>query len=300
MFNPDHLRYFLEVSRTGRLTDASRTLGVDHTTVGRRITALEKSAGQRLFDRTPTGWRLTEAGRRLVGYAETVESTLIAAFEDQTSDTGSLRGTVRIAAPDGFGAFVLTPKLGALRDKHPDLDIELVTATEHNSLATREFDIAITLERPSPRLVVARQLATYTLALYAAGRYLAAQSTIDSVDGLRGHTLISYVDALLDVAPLRILDSILPDGRAQIQTNNITGQWIAARSGVGIAPLPSYIGEPDDTLIPVLPGLVSVERTYWTVIPRELTGLARVKVVDDFIGSVVAEEPHMRAVPVGR
>ncbi|MBY4208666.1 LysR family transcriptional regulator [Rhodococcus fascians] len=300
MFNPDHLRYFLEVSRTGRLTDASRTLGVDHTTVGRRITALEKSAGQRLFDRTPTGWRLTEAGRRLVGYAETVESTLIAAFEDQTSDTGSLRGTVRIAAPDGFGAFVLTPKLGALRDKHPDLDIELVTATEHNSLATREFDIAITLERPSPRLVVARQLATYTLALYAAERYLAAQPTIDSVDGLRGHTLISYVDALLDVAPLRILDSIVPDGRAQIQTNNITGQWIAARSGVGIAPLPSYIGEPDDTLIPVLPGLVSVERTYWTVIPRELTGLARVKVVDDFIGSVVAEEPHMRAVPVGR
>ncbi|CAH0284957.1 LysR family transcriptional regulator [Rhodococcus sp. 05-2255-1e] len=300
MFNPDHLRYFLEVSRTGRLTDASRTLGVDHTTVGRRITALEKSAGQRLFDRTPTGWRLTEAGRRLVGYAETVESTLIAAFEDQTSDTGSLRGTVRIAAPDGFGAFVLTPKLGALRDKHPDLDIELVTATEHNSLATREFDIAITLERPSPRLVVARQLATYTLALYAAERYLAAQPTIDSVDGLRGHTLISYVDALLDVAPLRILDSIVPDGRAQIQTNNITGQWIAARSGVGIAPLPSYIGEPDDTLIPVLPGLVSVERTYWTVIPRELTGLARVKVVDDFIGSVVAEEPHMRAVPGGR
>jgi DNA-binding transcriptional LysR family regulator len=300
VFNPDHLRYFLEVSRTGRLTDASRTLGVDHTTVGRRITALEKSAGQRLFDRTPTGWRLTEAGRRLVGYAETVESTLIAAFEDQTSDTGSLRGTVRIAAPDGFGAFVLTPKLGALRDKHPDLDIELVTATEHNSLATREFDIAITLERPSPRLVVARQLATYTLALYAAERYLAAQPTIDSVDGLRGHTLISYVDALLDVAPLRILDSILPDGRAQIQTNNITGQWIAARSGVGIAPLPSYIGEPDDTLIAVLPGLVSVERTYWTVIPRELTGLARVKVVDDFIGSVVAEEPHMRAVPVGR
>lgn len=300
MFNPDHLRYFLEVSRTGRLTDASRTLGVDHTTVGRRITALEKSAGQRLFDRTPTGWRLTEAGRRLVGYAETVESTLIAAFEDQTSDTGSLRGTVRIAAPDGFGAFVLTPKLGALRDKHPDLDIELVTATEHNSLATREFDIAITLERPSPRFVVARQLATYTLALYAAERYLAAQPAIDSVDGLRGHTLISYVDALLDVAPLRILDSILPDGRAQIQTNNITGQWIAARSGVGIAPLPSYIGEPDDTLIPVLPGLVSVERTYWTVIPRELTGLARVKVVDEFIGSVVAEEPHMRAVPVGR
>lgn len=297
MFNPDHLRYFLEVSRTGRLTDASRMLGVDHTTVGRRITALEKSAEQRLFDRTPTGWRLTEAGRRLVGYAETVESTLIAAFEDQTSDTGSLRGTVRIAAPDGFGAFVLTPRLGLLRDKHPDLDIELVTATEHNSLATREFDIAITLERPSPRFVVSRGLATYSLELYAADRYLSAMPTIRTVEDLREHTLISYVDALLDVAPLRILDSILPEGRARIQTNNITGQWIAARSGVGIAPLPSYIGEPDGDLTPVLPGVVSVERTYWTVVPRELTGLARVKVVDDFLRSVVNDEEHLSAVP---
>ncbi|MDV6231735.1 LysR family transcriptional regulator [Rhodococcus cercidiphylli] len=298
MLNADHLRYFLEVSRTGRLTDAAHTLGVDHTTVGRRITALEKSAGQRLFDRTPTGWRLTEAGRRLVGYAETVESTLIAAFEDQTSDTGTLRGTVRIAAPDGFGAFVLTPKLGLLRDKHPDLDIELVTATEHNSLATREFDIAITLERPSPRLVVTRRLATYSLGLYASAEYLAATSPIDTVDDLREHTLISYVDALLDVAPLRILDAILPEGRAQIQTNNITGQWIAARSGVGIVPLPSYIGEPDEVLTSVLDGVVSVERTYWTVVPRELTGLARVKVVDEFLRSVVTDEEHL--VPVSQ
>lgn len=293
MFNADHLRYFLEVSRSGRLTDASRTLGVDHTTVGRRITALEKSAGQRLFDRTPAGWRLTEAGRRLLGYAETVESTLIAAFEDQTSDTGSLRGSIRIAAPDGFGAFVLTPKLGVLRDKHPDLDIELVTATEHNSLATREFDIAITLERPSPRFVVTRRLATYSLGLYASDSYLATTPAIEAVEDLRGHTLISYVDALLDVAPLRILDSILPEGRAQMQTNNITGQWIAARAGVGIAPLPSYIGEPDSALTPVLPGVVSVERTYWTVVPRELTGLARVKVVDEFLRAMVTDEQHL-------
>ena len=203
---------------------------------------------------------------------------------------------MRIAAPDGFGAFVLTPKLGLLRDKHPDLDIELVTATEHNSLATREFDIAITLERPSPRFVVTRRLATYSLGLYAAAPYLAAMPPVDTVEDLREHTLISYVDALLDVAPLRILDAILPDGRARIQTNNITGQWIAARSGVGIAPLPSYIGEPDDALTSVLPGVVSVERTYWTVVPRELTGLARVKVVDEFLRSVVTDEQHLFAV----
>ncbi|MCC8927846.1 LysR family transcriptional regulator [Rhodococcus sp. BGS-1C] len=293
MFSADHLRFFLEVSRHGRLNEASRALGVDHTTVGRRITSLEKSVGGRLFDRTPTGWRLTESGRRLVGYAEKVESTLIAAFEDQTSTMGSLTGSVRIAAPDGFGAFVLTPNLTRLRRMHPDLDVELVTATEHNSLSTREFDVAVTLEQPSPRLVSFRKLATYSLHLYATRAYLDAAPTITKLDDLRAHTLIWYVAALLDVEPLRILDSILADGRAQIQTNNITGHWLAARSGLGIAPLPSYIGEPDDSLVRVVPEQFSIERTYWVAVPRELTGLARVKAVNDVLTDIVADAPHL-------
>ncbi|MDJ0392994.1 LysR family transcriptional regulator [Rhodococcus sp. G-MC3] len=293
MFTADHLRFFLQVSRHGRLSDASRALGVDHTTVGRRITSLEKSAGHRLFDRTPSGWRLTEAGRRLVRYAETVESTLIEAFEDQTSRVGPLTGSVRIAAPDGFGAFVLMPNLRRLRRAHPDLDVELVTATEHNTLDTREFDIAVTLEQPSPRFVAHRKLATYSLHLYATPEYLESTAPVADVEDLRHHTLIWYVGALLDVAPLRILDSILADGRAQIQTNNITGHWLAARSGLGIAPLPSYIGEPDDTLVRVVAEQFSIERTYWVAVPRELTGLARVKAVDDLLRDVVAEAPHL-------
>lgn len=293
MFTADHLRFFLEVSRHGRLNEASRSLGVDHTTVGRRITSLEKASGQRLFDRTPAGWRLTEAGRRLVKYAETVESTLVAAFEDQTSSVGSLTGSVRIAAPDGFGAFVLTPNLTRLRRAHPNLDVELVTATEHNSLSTREFDIAVTLEQPSPRFVASRKLATYSLHLYGTQDYLDSASAIVNLDDLREHTLIWYVGALLNVAPLRILDAILVDGRTQIQTNNITGHWLAARSGLGIAPLPSYIGEPDDSLVRICAQQFSVERTYWVAVPRELEKLARVRAVDDLLRSVIADAPHL-------
>ncbi len=269
MFTADHLRFFLEVSRHGRLIEASRALGVDHTTVGRRITSLEKAAGRRLFDRTPAGWRLTEAGHRLVGYAETVESTLVAAFEDQT------------------------PNLTTLRHAHPDLNVELVTATEHKTIDTREFDIAVTLEEPSPRFVAFRRLATYSLHLYATREYLESSPAVTKMDDLRNHTLIWYVGALLDVAPLRIFDSILADGRAQIQTNNITGHWLAARSGLGIAPLPSYIGEPDDTLVRVVAEHFSIERTYWIAVPRELTGLARVKAVDELLSNVVAEHPHL-------
>lgn len=293
MFTADHLRYFLAVARHGRLNEASRALGVDHTTVGRRITSLEKIAGHRLFDRVPAGWRLTEAGHRLVAYAETVESALTAAFEDQRSALGSLTGAVRIAAPDGFGAFMLSPNLRLLRYAYPALDVELVTATARNTLSTREFDVAVTLEQPSSKFVVYRKLATYSLRLYATREYLDSAPPIVTTEDLRNHTLIWYVGALLDVAPLRILDSILPAGRAQIQTNNITGHWLAARSGLGIAPLPSYIGEADDQLISVVAEQFSVDRGYWMAVPRELAGLARVRAVDTLLTDIVKLEPHL-------
>ena len=148
--NADHLRYFLHVARTRRLNEAARRLGVDHTTVGRRVTALERALGQRLFDRVSSGWRLTEAGEQLLPRAEAVEAAVAAAYQSSTSTTGTLTGTVRIVSPDGFGAFVITPRLTDLRARHPYLDIELVTATEHGSISARHFDIAVTLERPSP------------------------------------------------------------------------------------------------------------------------------------------------------
>ncbi|MBU8809458.1 LysR family transcriptional regulator [Mycolicibacterium goodii] len=293
MFSADNLRYFLEVARTGRLNDAARNLGVDHTTVGRRITALEKSFGQRLFDRSPGGWQLTEAGADLFPHAETVESAVIAAYETRTSSAGPLTGTVRVATTDGFGAFVMAPRLVDLRRRHPHLDIEMVTATEHRSLTARHFDIAVTLEEPPPRGVVVQELAGYDLRLYATPEYLDAAPPIDELADLARHTLIWYIDALLDVAPLRILESLPHKQRVAIQTNNITGHWMAARGGLGIAPLPQYVAEADPTLRSVLPQMFSVRRRYWMVIPRELRQVGRVRAVAQFLCEIVSDNPYL-------
>lgn len=293
MFSADNLRYFLEVARTGRLNDAARNLGVDHTTVGRRITALEKSFGQRLFDRSPGGWQLTEAGADLFPHAETVESAVIAAYETRTSSAGPLTGTVRVATTDGFGAFVMAPRLVDLRCRHPHLDIEMVTATEHRSLTARHFDIAVTLEEPPPRGVVVQELAGYDLRLYATPEYLDAAPPIDELADLARHTLIWYIDALLDVAPLRILESLPHKQRVAIQTNNITGHWMAARGGLGIAPLPQYVAEADPTLTSVLPQMFSVRRRYWMVIPRELRQVGRVRAVAQFLCEIVSDNPYL-------
>ncbi|MEH3136123.1 MAG: LysR family transcriptional regulator [Mycolicibacterium neoaurum] len=293
MLSADNLRYFLEVARAGRLSDASRVLEVDHTTVGRRITALERSVGERLFDRAPSGWRLTEAGKRMMPRAEAVESAVMAAYDVQGATPDVLTGSIRITATDGFGAFIIAPHLVELKAAHPRLSVELVTATVHNAVSERHFDVAVTLERPTSRAVRSDVLCHYDLGLYATAEYLENHPPIAKVSDLRAHTLIWYVNALMDVEPLRILDELPHVQTVDAQISNITGHWLAARSGLGVAPLPAYIANGDERLIRVLPGAFSVRRMYWLVVPRELERLERVRTVCAFLRDTVQAHPDL-------
>lgn len=290
----ENLRYLLEVARTGRLRDAAARLQVDETTVSRRISRLEQELGVRMFDRTPQGWRITEPARLVLPHAEAVESSMARALEAVVSRAGDLSGTARLLAPDGFGANVLVPGLRPLLDAHPGLSVEVITATSHDLITARDFDVAVTLERPSPRAAAVQHLADYELRCYASRAYLERHGTPATVEELRrDHDLIWYVEALLDVAPLRILDELLPRAHARLQTNNITGQHSAARAGLGVALLPTYIGGADPELVGVLPEDLRIRRTYWLVVPRDLTELLRVRVITDAIRSLVAEHPHL-------
>lgn len=296
MIYADDLRYFLEVCRTGKLVAAARGLGVDHTTVGRRITQLEKASGARLFVRTPGGWELTEAGNRLAVHAEAVESSLLAAAEELGSSAGRLAGTLRIATPDGFGAFVLSPGLGRLRARHPDLIVEIVTATRLNLLASKEFDVGISLARPTIRGVESFELADYPLGLYASAEYLRRTGPIPHVGKLLEHSVIGYVDSLLDIPALRFLDVALPGVRPAIQTNNITGQWMAAVAGLGVAVLPSFIAEPDERLVRILEESVTIRRKYWLAVPRELKRLARIRAAREELRELVRSHPYLELI----
>ncbi|GAA1235901.1 LysR family transcriptional regulator [Prauserella halophila] len=288
MRNADDLKFLLELARTGRLVEAGRRLGVEHTTVARRIANLERQVGERLFDRLSSGWRLTERGRQLLPYAETIDSAMTAAFGD-TGKAQTLSGTVRLAAPDGFGAYVLTPGLGRLREDHPDLAVEVTTATSNLSLGARDFDLAVTLERPTSRAVMIRRLTDYSLKLYASEDYLARHEPITSTRDLVRHTIIWYIDSILDVQPLKSLSAILPDCKATIQTNNISGHLTATKAGLGLSLLPTYIGATEPKLCEVLPEEIVGRRTYWVVVMKELSHLRRVQAVDSLLTSLVAD-----------
>jgi len=178
MFDWDDLKYFLEVSRRGRFTSAAQSLSVDHTTVSRRIDALERAVNAKLFDKTDRGFRLSESGEKLLPLAETIENAALRAQDNIAGGSSRLSGSVRIGAPEGFGSFFLAPRLPDLVTKHTGLDIELVALPRYLSLSKREADIGITLARPTSGRLYARKLTDYQLQLFASSNYLEEQGPI--------------------------------------------------------------------------------------------------------------------------
>ncbi|WP_406631491.1 LysR family transcriptional regulator [Amycolatopsis sp. WGS_07] len=291
MISADDLGIFLEVARRGRLTEAAKHLGLNHTTVGRHIAHLERTAEQRLFHREPSGWTLTAAGTRLLEHAEAVEAAVLAAREDCLQTGRYLTGTVRVIAPDGFGTFLLAPGLHRLAGEFPALSLEFVIANVHASLSTREFDLAITIERPITRAVDARLLANYELRLYAAPALLESHGPLASADDLADAPFLWYTEDALCAPTLETLFRAVPAARPVYRTNTISGQICAARQGLGFAFLPSWIGDHTDGLRPIETFPHAVPHSYWLLIPHALARLARVRAVSAAIDGLVRERP---------
>jgi DNA-binding transcriptional LysR family regulator len=283
----DNLRFFLELARSGTLVGAARRLAVDHTTVARRIQALEKEIGTALFSRESDGHRLTEAGRRLQPQAEAMESAFLAVESTTPASNEGLSGLVRIGATEGFGTVVLAPQLALFAQQHPRLVIDLLAMPRLVHLSRREADIVISLERPARGPVVVTKLTDYTLRLYASRQYLAKHGPIRTREDLRGHTFISYVDDLLFSKELQYLDELYRPDSFALRSTSILAQHRATAAGAGIAVLPAFIAEGDKSLRRVLPGAANFTRTFWMSVPAETRHLVRMKAVWDFLRETV-------------
>lgn len=237
----DDLRYLLALSRTGRLVAAADALGVDHTTVSRRITALEKSVGQRLIERGTEGWVLTDVGRAVSENARAIEEAVHRVVDTVAGqDAPSLRGTVRVSAPDGFGTAFVTPALVRLRRRHPQLQVELVTATRQLALRPSGFDLAVVIGVPSSSRLVTEHLTDYTLGLYASEDYFTWHGRPETLAELREHALIFYIESMLQVGDLDI-ERHLPGVTAAFSSTNVFAQLEATCQGAGIGVLPAFL-----------------------------------------------------------
>lgn len=279
----DNLRFFLAVARSGRLTVAARNLKVDHATCSRRIAALETALAAKLFERRPQGYGLTTDGEKLVAIAETMESQALAAQGSVGGGNLNLSGVVRLGAPDGLSTYFLAPRLAGLMHRHPDLTIELVSTSQLLSLTKREADIAISLNRPKEGKVVARKLTDYDLALYAANAYLERAKPIRRRDDLFRHPIIGYVGDLVTAPELNYLDEIARGLRASFQSSNLIAQMTATIAANGLCVLPHFIASQEPRLTRVLPGAVSLRRSFWLTVHEDMRNLARIRVVLDLL-----------------
>lgn len=287
-FNWDDVRFFLAVVRAGTLTLAARRLGTDHTTVARRITALETALRAKLFDRSASGYMLTAQGECFLAPAEAMETMALNAQSGLAESDLSLSGAVRIGAPDGFGTMFLAPRLIPLCDRHPELEVQIVAMPRLFSLSKREADLAISLAQPSEGRLVSRKLTDYQLGLYASPDYLAAAPPLRSREDLAHHRFVGYIDDLIFAQELNYVPMIGKNIRPQIKSSNLIAQMTATMAGAGLCILPCFMAEPEPALQAVLIEEILLVRSFWLVMHADQRSLARIRATADFIGDSIA------------
>lgn len=293
MYDWNDLRYFLELSRQGKLVRAAARMHVDHTTVSRRITALEKQLDVRLFDKSPNGYQLTDAGLRLLPLAEQIETRSNQLYQDIAGKDARLGGTVRVAAPEALGSQVIARHVAEFCHEHPDIEIELVAETRRMSLSKREADIAISFSRPESGRLIAWKLCDYRLRLYATRDYLANHPPINCVEDLSQHGFVSYIEDLIEMPELRFFDNTIKNAQVVFRSTNVSAQYNAILDDIGLGMVHCFMAQRESSLQVVLADEISVERTYWLVVHEDLRHVARVDAVCKFLTRILSENSSL-------
>ena len=284
----DKLQYFLFVARHGTLARAGAALHVDATTVSRRVSALEKTLGQTLFERAPTGFVLTAAGRALVPHAEAMAAA--AARLHKADEAGSgLSGQLRVSVSEGFGNSFIAPRLGRFVAAHPELEIDLVASSGFLNPSRREADMAVLLARPRKGPLITRKLSDYSLGLYAPADRPDWQVAVAAAPLSRaGIPVIGYMPDILYAPELDYLGEIEPGLRANVRSSSILAQRRMIAGGAGVGVLPCFLAAGDPALVRVRLDQV-IARAFWLALHRDVAPQPRIRAFIDWLDAEVRE-----------
>ena len=249
--------------------------------------------GAQLFERTPAGHVLTLAGHRLLEHVEQMENSMVRVGEDIGGERHGLTGHVRLGATEGFGSFFLAQHLSHFTKRHQGIQVELLIVPRFINLSQREADLAVNVERPQSTGQMCSKLSDYRLRLYASREYLARHAPITHPRDLRGHRLVGYVEELVFSDELRYLASVLPQAQTPLRSTSVVAQYNVVCAGRGLAVLPCFMAVHNPQLVPVLPEVIDVQRTFWIAAPANRRDLARVRALWDFLREVVASHQHL-------
>lgn len=285
----DDLRIFLTIARAGTVSEAARQLELDHSTVSRRLANLETRLAIRLFDRAGRRLSINSAGEQLMRTAERLESALLSDLAVLESMQGSRVGTVRIGMPEGLGVGYVAGRLGTLAEAYPEIALELVALPQNYSLAAREVDIAITLDRPEFGNIAVRKLTDYALQFFGTAAYFAEHGRPSDTSELGAHRLCGYIPQLL-YTPL--LDYLVFDGTRlspSIRSTSIVAHLEMIRSGAALGMLPAFMCTSRPDLIPILDE-ARIIRSYWLTVHEDLRGVERIRLISEALAQMARQD----------
>jgi DNA-binding transcriptional LysR family regulator len=302
VFDWNELRYFLAVARTDSTIAAAKLLGVNQSTVQRRLAALEKQLKRRLVERLPTGYRLTELGEQLRPQAEAVEEK-VAAFERSvaSADEG-LTGTIRLTCPAGFADRLVRPILDGFQARYPDVRVDLVLADRYLDFAKGEADIALRAGEPGEGALIRRKVGAVAWAVYASRSYVERHGRPHHAEDVRHHAVIAFDSVGSSRRASQWLQSVAPQTSIVARSNTTLGLLVNAKRGIGLALLPTHIGDHEEDLLRVLDPVPELITPIYLVLHPDLRNTPRIRAFIDF---VVAEKAALRpllplACPRGR
>ncbi|MBN8613966.1 MAG: LysR family transcriptional regulator [Deltaproteobacteria bacterium] len=290
--NWDDLRYVLALSAHGSLARTAKTLGVDHTTVGRRVEQAERALGVRLFTRTSTGYVPTADAERLLSDLRGVEDAVIGLERSASARKSAIDGTVRVTSPETFGCLYLAPRLATLRREHPGLSIELHSTGKVLDLARREADVAVRMFRSAHESLVVKRVGSLGYGLYASKDYL-ARRPLKRASELREHALLSS-EAGPGALDAKWLERLSHGAKPALVCDLSMALLEACRASAGVAVLPRYVGDREPSLVHLTAALGAIPEapteTIWITVHKDMRDTPRVRVVLDHLAKAIAAD----------
>jgi DNA-binding transcriptional LysR family regulator len=295
----EDLRYFITLSgamgRGGGVSAAARELGVNHSTVLRRLDSLERALGVRLFERFQSGYTMTQAGETLQARLAGVEEQIASARSAVGGQDQALEGEIRITTTDTLARSLLMPSLARFQQRHPGVRFQLVLNNAFLNLNRREADVALRPSNTPPDTLVGRRLGALSSAIYASHGYLkaAARRGLGGA-GARGassvaaenwaaHDWVGLDDSLAHLEQARWLARNVPPERVRMRVDSLLAMVDAARDGIGMAPLLCHLADPERRLQRVADPDPRFDTGLWVLTHRDLKDTARIKALTQFL-----------------
>ena len=296
MFDWNDLKYFLAVARHQSTIAAGKALGLSQSTVHRRLAELERRLGRQLVTRHTSGYRLAEFGQTLLPYAERVE-TAIADLETRvTGATRDLSGVIRMTCPEPILQRIAQAQLmDRFHARHPGLRVEFVTSDRYLDLTKGEADVAFRSGDTDDELV-GRKIADSLWAVYASREYVRRHGKPERLEDLSRHLLVGLDESMSKHRTAMWLKNVAPNATMSARNNSVLGLLASVKSGVGVGPLPTALGDAEADLVRLMGPIPELTRSRRLLTHPDLRRAPRIAAFFDFI---VEEREALKSILTG-